>query len=102
MTAANADKWLPIKPGWEGHLALSLAYVIISEGWQAPGVDVGVLTNGQMASALEAYRPEAVAERIGFTEDVVGANPAEVIRQLAKDFADNRPSLAIGGPPSRA
>ena len=32
MTAANADKWLPIKPGWEGHLALSLAYVIISEG----------------------------------------------------------------------
>ena len=47
MTAANADKWLPIKPGWDGHLALSLAYVIISEGRQAPGVDVGGLTNGQ-------------------------------------------------------
>ncbi|MCI0797567.1 MAG: molybdopterin-dependent oxidoreductase [Chloroflexi bacterium] len=102
MTAANADKWLPIKPGWEGHLALSLAYVIISEGRQAPGVDVGGLTNGQGAAALEAYRPEAVAERIGFTEDVVGANPVEVIRQLARDFAANLPSLAIGGGSSGA
>ena len=34
MTAANADKWLPIKPGWEGHLALSLAQVIIAEGYK--------------------------------------------------------------------
>jgi len=101
MTAANADQWLPIKPGWEGHLALSLAYVIIAEG-RAPGVDVGGLTNGQGAAALEAYRPEAVAERIGFTEDVVGDNPAEVIRQLARDFAGNLPSLAIGGGSSGA
>ena len=37
MTAANADRWLPVKPGMEGHVALSLAYVIISEDRQGPG-----------------------------------------------------------------
>ncbi len=32
MTAANADKWLSIKPGMEGHLALSLAQGLEEEG----------------------------------------------------------------------
>ena len=64
MTAANADQWVPITPGWEGYLALSLAYVIISEGLQAPGVDVGRLTGGRGAAALEGFRPEDVAGRI--------------------------------------
>lgn len=97
MTAANADKWVPIRPGWEGYLALSLAYVIISEGMQAPNVDVGDLTNGQGAAALEAFNPETVAGLIGLPEELTGGNPAEFIRSLARSFARNRPSLAIGG-----
>jgi anaerobic selenocysteine-containing dehydrogenase len=97
MTAANADRWVPIDPGWEGHLALSLAYVILSEGLEAPGVDVGALTEGQGPQALEAFRPEAVAQRIGFTRELVGADPADFIRELARRFAGNRPGLAIGG-----
>ena len=63
MTAANADKWLPIEPGYEGHLALSMAYVIIAENL-ASGVDVGAMTGGQGAAALEAFRPEAIAQRV--------------------------------------
>jgi len=97
MTAANADKWVPIRPGWEGYLALSLAHVIISEGLQAPHVDVGNLTNGQGAAALEAFNPETVASLIGLPEKLTGDNPAEFIRSLARSFAQNRPSLAIGG-----
>lgn len=97
MTAANADQWVPIRPGWEGHLALSLAYVIISEGLQAPGVDVGALTGGRGASALEAFNPEAAAGRIGIPGDLAGGNPVEFIRGLARSFAQNGPSLAIGG-----
>ena len=31
MTAASADEWLPVKPGMEGVLALSMAQVIVSE-----------------------------------------------------------------------
>ncbi len=99
MTAANADQWVPITPGWEGYLALSLAYVIISEGLQAPGVDVGRLTGGRGAAALEAFRPEDVAGRIGLPEDLHGQGPVEVIQGLARKFAaeENRPSIAIGG-----
>jgi anaerobic selenocysteine-containing dehydrogenase len=97
MTAANADKWLPVKPGWEGHLALSLAYVIISEGLQAPGVDTAALTGGQGPAALEAFRPEALSDRIFLADSLKGREGAEAIRHLAREFAGKRPSLAIGG-----
>ena len=102
MTAANADKWLPIEPGYEGHLALSLAYVIISENLQAAGVDVGALTGGQGAAALEAFRPEAMARRVFLSGSMRGEEGVEAIRHLARQFAgkgysDGRPGLAIGG-----
>lgn len=32
VTAAKADQWLPVNPGTDGALAMSLAYVILSEG----------------------------------------------------------------------
>ena len=97
MTASNADQWVPIRPGWEGHLALSLAYVIISEGLQAQGVDVSALTGGRGADALAAFSPDAVANRIGLPLDMGGGEPPEFIRRLARDFATHGPSLAIGG-----
>ena len=90
MTAANADRWVPVKPGTEGLLALSMAYVILAEERQARGADV---------AALEAFIPEAVAPKIGIPDGLAGLRPAETIRQLAREFADpkNFPSLAIGG-----
>ena len=98
LTAANADRWLPIKPGMEGYLALSLAYVIISEGLQAPGANVDALTGGQGAAALEAYRPEAVAAMLELPPEIhEGHSAAEFVRELAHDFAGHRPSIAIGG-----
>ena len=97
MTAANADRWVPINPGWEGHLAMSLAYVIISEERQAQGVDVMAMTNGQGAAALQDFRPEAVAQRIGLTEEIAGGNPVDFIVELARQFADSGSSLALGG-----
>ena len=99
MTAANADQWVPVSPGREGYLALSLAYVILSEGLQAPGVDVDRLTGGQGAAALEAFRPDEIAGLIGLPDHLNGHTPVEVIEDLARRFAaaENRPSLAIGG-----
>ena len=97
MTAANADKWIPIDPGWEGHLALSLAQVILAEGLQHSSADVAALTGGRGAELLNGFRPEDVASRIGLTEAVAGGDPAEFIRHLARDFASQGPSLAIGG-----
>ncbi|MBM2812038.1 MAG: molybdopterin oxidoreductase [Chloroflexi bacterium] len=83
MTAANADEWVPIQPGGEGLLALSMAQVITSERLgDASAVSA-------IGSGLDAYRPETVAPKIGVT--------AARIQQLARDFASRRPALAIGG-----
>ncbi|PKB81766.1 MAG: hypothetical protein BZY88_05880 [SAR202 cluster bacterium Io17-Chloro-G9] len=98
MTAANADLWLPIKPGWEGHLALSLAHVIISEGLQGPGVDVSELIDGGGASALDRFAPEAMAGQVFLPGSFTGQEAVDMIRNLAREFAaGGQGSLAIGG-----
>ena len=98
MTAANADKWVAIRPGWDGQLAMSLAQVIVSEGLQAPGVDTDALLGGESGrQLLENFRPEVVAPLIGLTRERAGGDPVEFIKQLAREFAGNQPSLAIGG-----
>jgi anaerobic selenocysteine-containing dehydrogenase len=96
MTAAAADKWLPVRPGWEGHLAMSLAQVIIEENLAAPGVDVGSLTGGD-AQALNDFRPETIAPMAGLTAEMTGGDPVEFLKNLARNFAASRPSIAIGG-----
>jgi anaerobic selenocysteine-containing dehydrogenase len=82
-TAANADEWLPVRPGSEGLLALSVAQVILSEGLARGGAA------GLSAGALAANAPERVADATGVA--------ADRIRTLARDFATRQPSLALGG-----
>ena len=95
LTAANADRWLPIQPGMEGYLALSMAQVIVSEGLQAPGVDTNALTGG---ASLNSFSPEQVGPSLGLPEGILhGKSPAEFVRDLARDFAQNGPSIAFGG-----
>jgi len=98
MTAANSDKWLPVRPGWEGHVALSLAQVIVSEGLQAPGVDVDALVGDEAGiQSLNRFRPEVVAPSAGLTSEMTGGDPVDFLRKLARSFARTRPSVAIGG-----
>ncbi len=95
QTAANADQWIPIAPGMEGALALSIAYVIISEGLgNAAAADA--LTGGRGAAALDAYAPEKIAPQLGIPK-LRGKDPADKVREIARRFAQERPSLAIGG-----
>jgi anaerobic selenocysteine-containing dehydrogenase len=98
LTAANADRWVPIKPGVEGYLALSLAQVIISENLQAGSADVSALTGGQGAGALANFSPDQVGPMLELPEAMLqGHSPADWIRELARDFAGHPPALAIGG-----
>lgn len=98
MTAANADKWIPVHPGWEGHLALSIAQVIVEENLQHRDVDVDALLGGDSGrEMLNAYRPENVVQRIGLTAEIAGGDPVEFVRNLARDFATHGPSIAIAG-----
>ncbi len=98
MTAANADRWLPVRPGWEGHLALSLAQVIVSEDLQASGVDVDSLVGRDSGrQTLNTFRPEIVAPRAGLTPEMTGGDPVDFLKNLARSFARTQPSVAIGG-----
>ncbi len=85
MTGANADEWVYVKPGWEGHLALSIASEIVSAGGGDPDA-VAKLTSGV---DLGEYSTDRVSASTGVS--------ADRIKHIAEDFASHGPSLAIGG-----
>ncbi|MBI2877193.1 MAG: molybdopterin-dependent oxidoreductase [Candidatus Tectomicrobia bacterium] len=85
LTGANADQWIPIRPGTEGMMALGMAREVLALRAAAlPADEVATLQ-----AFLAAYDPESVSRR---TEV-----PADTIRQLAREFAQAAPSLALGG-----
>jgi anaerobic selenocysteine-containing dehydrogenase len=93
QTGANADEWIPARPGTEGVLALGLAHVIIASKTRPAGAAgrAGALIEGWSAG-LAQYAPEAVEKITGVT--------ASRVERLATEFANRRPALAIigGGP----
>ena len=93
MTAANADQWIYVKPGMEGVLALSLAQVIVSE--RLGEADAAEALTGGDPSRLDDFAPELVAQKL--SDAIPPARMERKIRQVARDFAVNRPSLALGG-----
>jgi len=54
------------------------------------GGDAGIQT-------LNTFRPEIVAPLAGLTPEMTGGDPVEFLKNLARDFAKTRPSIAIGG-----
>ena len=104
MTAASADEWIPIRPGAEGVLALSIACVITenADQWGVPAAMVDAMTQGEGPDLLNQFSPERVAGSegdlaVGIPERLRGETPSEVVRRIAQRFATERPSLAIGG-----
>jgi len=93
QTGANADEWLPARPGTEGILALGLARVVMSENLRpAAGAGrAGALVDGWPAGLLD-YTPEQVEKRTGVA--------AARVERLARQLANERPSVVIiGGAP---
>ena len=93
QTGANADEWIPARPGTEGVLALGLANVIMGAKLRPADAAgrAGALIDG-WSSGLSAYTPAQV-------EKVTGVAASRVER-VARQFADMRPAVAIiGGPP---
>ena len=82
LTGAKADRWVVINPGSEAMVALSIASVIRD---QKGGYDF-------LSGMLAAFAPEKVAEATGV--------PAEKMKELAQNFIENSPGLALGGGPS--
>ncbi len=83
VTGANADEWVPARPGTEAILALGIAHAMVEKGYNRAG------DASAWRAALSAYRPKEVAAITDVKE--------ERIYEIAKEFAQTRPSLAIGG-----
>jgi anaerobic selenocysteine-containing dehydrogenase len=79
QTGANADEWIPARPGTEGALALGLAHVIVRD---------------RGTGGFAAFTPAHV-------ESVTGV-PAAQIERLARSFASAKPAVAIIGGPALA
>jgi thiosulfate reductase/polysulfide reductase chain A len=81
-----AGRWLPIRPGTDGALALALANVIISKGLH----DINFIANhtvgfGQFAALVASKTPEWAARITGIS--------ADTIRNVAVELATTRPAV---------
>lgn len=95
QTGANADEWVPARPGTEGVLALGIAHVIMESGLYAPAAAgrAGRLIQG-WSDGLPTYTPEETEQRTGVA--------ADRIRRLAREFAENAPAVAVIAGPALA
>ncbi len=90
QTGANADEWIPCRPGTEGVLALGLAHVILREKLASPlfqESDVRFIEG--WAEGLPDYRPEFVEKRTGV--------PAAKVERIAREAGRNQPAVAFAG-----
>ena len=79
LTAANADEWLPVKPGAEGYLATAIAAELARiQGKQIPNV-----------ASIFSGQPEKI-------EETTGIGPA-TIRRVAADLAEAKAVAVFGG-----
>ena len=93
QTGANADEWIPLRPGTEGVLALGLAHVMMAARLRPADAAgrAGALIDG-WSGGLAAYTPAEVERP--------PASPAARIERLARELAEQRPAVAIiGGAP---
>ncbi len=85
-TAACADWYLPINPGTDGALALSMMHVIINEGlYDADYVARHTVGFEQLREKVQEYPPLRVEKWTGIA--------ASDITRLARDYATIRPAV---------
>ena len=92
QTGANADQWVPVRPGTDAVLALGLAHALMAAKVRTPADAgrAGALIEGWSAG-LPDYAPDAVEKQTGVA--------AAKIERLAAEMAEMRPAVAmIGGP----
>lgn len=88
QTGANADEWVPARPGTEGVLALSLAHVILKEKLRpAPPRSPACQLIEGWSSGLAQYAPDKVERQTGVA--------ADKISRLARELAAHLPAVAL-------
>jgi anaerobic selenocysteine-containing dehydrogenase len=87
-TARSADLWLPIRPGTEAAVALSIANVIIRESLYAPSIEKAFPDFNAYREIVMRYHPHPVSALAGVTPDAI----VQTARALAAG-----PSIALAG-----
>jgi len=85
LTAANADQWLPLRPGTEPLFAAAIAHVLINEKLARQPFAVPPL----ILQSFQTLDLGAAARACGLTE--------ERVRQIARDLAASEAPLVIPG-----
>jgi anaerobic selenocysteine-containing dehydrogenase len=85
LTGANADQWIPIRPGAEGLLAIGIGQVLLAEGKSK-------LPGGQRRLYEQVYAGISL-DRLAAAADI----PRDWIIRTAREFAAAAAPLAIGG-----
>ncbi|MCX7195446.1 MAG: molybdopterin-dependent oxidoreductase [Proteobacteria bacterium] len=80
LTGANADRWLAIRPGTEGILALGLINALAAAGGSVPG---------DVVAAVKEYTVDRVSKDTGVSTEHIG--------KLAALLKERSPSLIIAG-----
>jgi anaerobic selenocysteine-containing dehydrogenase len=95
LTGANADEWLPAKPGTEGVVALGLAHAILANKLRPSdgAVRAGASVDG-WSGGLTAFTPERV-------EQISGV-PAKRLDRIARELVEFAPAVAVVGGPAVA
>ncbi|HXI27706.1 MAG TPA: molybdopterin-dependent oxidoreductase, partial [Vicinamibacterales bacterium] len=94
LTGANADEWVPVKPGTEGVLALGLAQVILANKLRPGG-------NGRAAAAIDGWSGGLGDYAPAKVEQITGV-AARRIERLARELAEFQPAVAVAGGPALA
>ncbi len=87
LTAANADEWIPARPGFELDLALAVSSILLERSLHDSGAGTGASAFRDFL--LAQVKPSDVAERTGV------ALPR--IEKLALELAQHRPAVALAG-----
>ncbi len=91
LTAANADIWLPVRPGAEGVLVLAIAHVLLKEGLHE------IPNNSSAVSGFDEFR-DWVLQRFSPAQRASEIDlPVERIVSAALEFGRTRPAIAMAG-----
>lgn len=95
MTAANADKWVPIAPGSEGYAAMAMGWAIAQSHPESAAVQA--LTGEAGPGTLNQFAPDSMAGALQIPDGVLGGKSLnDFFYELAHDYAAHG-GLAIGG-----
>ena len=90
-TAEKSDWWIPIRPGTDGALALSMMHIIFRENWQDQDfLEKYTLGHEELRDrVLHEYSPERVSTITGL--------PISDIEKLTKEFALSQKRFTVAG-----